>query len=283
MSKLGIIVLGHDPLCILNPRKEDNTNEQGRFKRKGPPGAGKREGRAEAAPRSSAHAIRRITREGKRILDGLRDYGSVELLVADSARFLIARLETRLFRTLPYRARLYLEVPTVERRELRERDSWVLVNRFVSAPAFVPDIRAWSVWVGGPRDGKIIQSHHAYPDQSMCVCMPTEWELGRDPLVEYADFCTMWIAKALHEMEFGSYPGRQHYPPRRRVERDRSNEYCGCGSQVSYHACHRPSDFALTPIQRLTDDLQGRHAYLTQLQMQERAPSIPRSVSQDLR
>jgi hypothetical protein len=284
----GFIVLERDLVPQPFSGKEE-CHEQERRERtgEGSSGAGSR---TEAAPRtatapsSAAHAVGPLTERD--ILREMRGYGNVRLIPTGSLRFVALRLNIGLFAALPYRAQLFLEVPIMSRRELRARDGWLLPRHALSgaaAHAVVPDVRAWSAWVGGDGDGALVRSHHGFPDESMCVCLPTEWRIDRDPLIEYVDFCVMWIAKALHERELGYYPGGQHYPARRRVQRDRVDEYCGCGGERRYKFCCRSRDLELTVEQRLNEEMQGRAAYLGQLDMQERSRGIPEWVTRELR
>ncbi|MHB2032906.1 MAG: hypothetical protein ACYCVE_05990 [Gemmatimonadaceae bacterium] len=224
----------------------------------------------------------------KDILGELREHGIIRRIPSTSPRFVLAQIEIGLFENLPFRANLFLEIPVMPREQLRADDWWALplnASAGLLPMSVVPDMRAWSVWDGGPDDHRLVRSHHIFPDESMCVCMPGEWQLERDPLVEYVDFCTIWIAKALHEREFGFYPGPQHYPARRRVERDRPNEYCGCGREKRYEVCCRRKDQALTVPQRLLDEMEGRLGYLRQLDAHQRsrgiAPEIAREISRN--
>jgi hypothetical protein len=143
----------------------------------------------------------------------------------------------------------------------------------------VPDVRAWSRWIGGADHGSLIITHHQYPDQSMCVCMPQQWHLGR-PLIAYADMCVMWIGKALYERELGSYPGLQHYGEWVRTERDRADEYCGCGAAKLYRNCHHSADFALTSFERRRRHGAALQGYSRELRDQGRTEQAPEFFTQ---
>jgi hypothetical protein len=92
------------------------------------------------------------------------------------------------------------------------------------------------------------------PDLSMCVCMPHQWIRGAQPLIDLVSMSVLWTAKLLHEGFVGSYPGRQHYGALARRQRDRRQEFCGCGADYRYDACHRDDD-ATGPL----DDLIREH------------------------
>jgi hypothetical protein len=264
----GIIVPGRDSTFSLNLGKEESAHGQrAEAGEEAGPAAGSRERPpAEAAASGApAHALGPVTVTD--VLEELRDYGAKISVVRSSSRFAHIWLPVGLFSGLPFRAELLLEVPLVTRQELRRGVSGV--------QASVPDVRAWARWRVGGKLGELIKSHHEYPDQSMCVCMPHQWRLGHSPLIHYVDFCVVWIGKALHEREVGFYPGPQHYPERVRVQRDRAGEYCGCGSSHRYRECHRAADHALTLVQRVQHHHAATQAYLAELEMQGRSKTPP--------
>jgi hypothetical protein len=215
---------------------------------------------------------------------------------------LLVRLPVGLFRSLPYRAELTLEVPLVLRDRLRipslgisygrvgaGKVQWYGPTEFYSihpwferpgyAEPLVPDVRAWGRWVGGPFQGTLIQSHHQNPDFGICACKPTEWILGVKPLVDFVGMCISWIGKTLHERELGFYPGPQHYGEWKRLERDRPDEYCGCGAGMKrYRECCRNADRKLTPFQLWTAQHAATQAYWVELKRQGR-PGPPAFVS----
>jgi hypothetical protein len=208
------------------------------------------------------------------VLEELRDYGSRPIVVRSSSRFLFIQLPVGLFQELPFRAELLLEIPLISRAELRR--GLTLLN-----PA-VPDVRAWSRWKTGKALGELIRTHHQYPDLAICACMPNQWILGRHPIIRYVDFCVVWIAKALHDRELGSYPGTQHYGEKVRVERDRVAEYCGCGSTRRYADCHRVADRAMGPLVRAQRHYRAEQGYLAELAMQGRSVDLPHFAVESL-
>jgi hypothetical protein len=105
--------------------------------------------------------------------------------------------------------------------------------------------------------------------------MPDEWRLGRDPLIRYVDFCIVWIGKALHERELKRYPGTQHYGETVRVERDRPDEFCGCGSERLYGDCHREADRALGVLQRYQQHYAAERGYLAEIEVMGRSSMPP--------
>ena len=221
------------------------------------------------------------------------DYPDVRV-AARTAGFVVLTLSAGLFERLPYRARFTLEVPLAPGERLSpsavrvlHRDPWRPgvesgTTYLRGDLPLVPDVRAWATWAGDPARGVLrgarIVSHHAYPDGAICACMPEQWVRGVHPLRDYADFLVCWVAKALHEREFGVYPGRQHYPEWARVARDRPDEYCGCGSDVRYRDCHRPQDQELTRRQHWEARWQTRLAYFAELARYGRSPHLPAVV-----
>lgn len=218
-----------------------------------------------AAAGASAHTVGALSLAA--VKEELRDYGPRVSVGRSSSRFAYMLLPVGLFRALPFRAELLLEVPLVSRKELR-------LGLSPLNPS-VPDARAWSRWRNGSKPGSLIRTHHQYPDDAMCVCMPNQWILGRHPLLRYVDFCVVWIAKALHERELGCYPGQQHYGEHVRVQRDRLNEYCGCGSAMRYRDCHRVSDQRMSIYERAGLHARAARGYLAELESQDRPPEVP--------
>jgi hypothetical protein len=193
----------------------------------------------------------------------------------------VLEVPVALFENATFGARLVLEIPTCN--GLRHAGGLVseLVGRtFGAYPAYtlvtcVPDVRAWSYWSGGPLEHTRIASHHENPDLSMCVCMPHEWLRCVHPLLEYVDFCTLWVARALHELVLGWYPGRQHFGERARAMRDHRLEFCGCGSDQRYQDCCRNSDLALSHFERWRRYREARSLYLSILRAQGRESGPP--------
>jgi len=280
----GFIVPGAESALNFIPGKEETEHDRRAKARQGvgretgasqgaSPGARERSSSEAAAARAPAHAIGAVSVAD--VLEELCDYGAPASVAHRSSRFVCIQLQVGLFYTLPFRSELLIEVPLVTRSELRRA-----LSQF--SPV-VPDVRAWAKWSTGQRAGELIRTHHQYPDCSMCVCMPNQWTLGRHPLIRYVDFCIVWIGKALHEQEFKSYPGTQHYGEKVRVERDRQNEYCGCGSTRSYAQCCRASDLALSLFERNRRHQHGQNAYLAELDAMERSRVPPKFISRDAR
>lgn len=123
--------------------------------------------------------------------------------------------------------------------------------------------------------GRRIVSHHRYPDHAICANMPGQWLLRVHPLYDYVAFCVLWVAKAMHEHMLGSYPGLQHYPAAVRVQRNRPDEFCGCGEQRRYRDCCRDADFAKRPFELWREANAGRVRYLGDLARQGRSAQPP--------
>lgn len=181
------------------------------------------------------------------------DYPTCEI-VDGTPSFAYIEMCAGLFEGLPFHARFVLEVPLISRVRLSEPVIRILTREperlfrpgavtGVRLPLpLVPDVRAWGFWEGELGTSEGIQSHHSYPDGAICACTANEWIRGVHPLRDYVDFLVYWAALALHERTFARYPGRQHYGEFARRRRDRSDEYCGCGSDFQYRDCHRGSD-----------------------------------------
>lgn len=137
-----------------------------------------------------------------------------------------------LFRTLPYRATLVIELPTEPRGWLYDRP------RLEVAPA----LRAWGYW----ESGMLVESVHAYPDLSICSFMSGEWVPGRNAIEDLVGFYICWLGKVLFEQKFGRWPGRQHSQEIVRVARRWRREFCGCGGELRYLECHGAADAALS-------------------------------------
>jgi hypothetical protein len=195
-------------------------------------------------------------------LDGLLDYHPQTRGFSSSSAFSYLRIPVGLFRALPYRATLWLEVP-------RERPlplSAASVFR-MPPPGMVPALRAWALTA----DGVWMRSHHENPDTSICACLPGEWEWGRDPIWRYAEWCITWIGKALHLQLLGRWPGQQHYPSLVRTRRDKPHEYCGCGSANRYGECCRSRDQATLAYSRLMEHVNAKAQYFAELEYQGRS------------
>lgn len=271
----GFIVPGREATLSLIPGKEESAHDEraearpevGRENGSSP---GSREGSWEGssskatAAGAPAHTLGALTLGD--VLEELCDYGAPVTIAHRSSHFVCVQLQVGLFRALPFRSELLLEVPLIPRAELRRGLSQI--------NPVVPDVRAWARWSTKLAVGELIRNHHQYPDLAMCACMPNQWTLGRHPLIRYVDFCVVWIGKALYEQQVGSYPGRQHYSEKVRVDRDRHEEYCGCGSTRTYRQCCRKSDRALNLIERVRRHQGAQNAYLLELEAMGRS-NIP--------
>ena len=217
---------------------------------------------AEAAASSSpAHALGHRVSEVLK-LGELLDYHPDTAVVGGSPGFVLLSVPVGLFQTLPYRAHLLIEVPS--------RTPPSLANGHMGG--CVPDVRAWAVW----NDGVLIQSHHKYPDRSICAAMPGQWVWGRDPLHVYAEWCMCWIAKTLYMQWFDTWPGLQHAGADVRLGRNKPDEYCGCGhTKLRYGACCMRRDAARSAYDRDQEAIRGRQLYLNELRTSGRVPSPP--------
>ena len=257
------------------PAREEAGPAAGARQRPAPPQA--------AAPGAPPHTVGHRLNHLNLDLPGLADYHPLARVTVSTAEAVFLDVPIGLFHELPIRARLTLEIPLVGRarlsrlhNETRLTEPPFEFKRVMPLPTPVPDVRAWARWEGGALHGQRVESHHRYPDFSICACMTHEWVLGVHPLRDYVAFCALWIGKALHERLLGVYPGRQHYGPWHRVLRDRVNEYCGCGSERRYASCCRTSDRALSAFARWQDALAARRQYLTELRWQGRPAEPPR-------
>jgi hypothetical protein len=237
--------------------------------------AGSRQGRqAQAAEAGeAAHAVRRVIQQD---LDELYEYHPQTETSYSSSGHAIVNVPVRLFESLPYRARVVLEVP-VESQRIRLPPLLKPVDdpdepraRSIVAP-IVPDVRTWAVW----DDGVLITSHHQFPDQSICSFMPGEWLLGVHSLDDLVGIVSTWVAKVLHERLVGFWPGPQHAVDLALAMRDRADEYCGCARKRRYGTCCRPRVTRMSPYELWSDALGGRRQYLFELQSQGREPRPP--------
>src|SRR4029079_16152381 len=272
----GFVVSGRRNAIPFVPGEEDcNDGQREQAREKAGPATGPRQRpQAEAAATGApAHAVERNPAL-RGLLGELEDYGAKITVVQRSDRFVMLRTSVGLFESLPFRGQLFLDIPLIARTELR---------RGLPKNGVVPDVRAWSRWLRGPSGAAgPIPSHHAYPDGSMCVCMTAEWHLDRDPILRYMDFCVLWMARSLHDQLIGFYPGPQHYGEKVRVERDRGDEFCGCGRAAPYALCHRGADFAMPWLERVFRHYSARQAYLNELEWQGRSSVQPDRVIVDV-
>jgi hypothetical protein len=306
----GILIPGPDFTEPFNPGKEkydsEFTSREGREEEAGRADQqrqGSRSGRsqAETAPSTGSHPVGLLSSlrhawHGDGIteaeLEELEVYYPDVRVTFSSSRLVYLGLTAQPFPSIPDRAQFALEVP----RPGYARYSWPQVRiakqacpadrigftwhqaTFEVSPMFVPAVRVWARWIGGPLHGTNVISHHRYPDFSLCVCEPRNWLRGVHPLVDYVGMCVTSFAKILHERNLGFYPGPQHYPEWTRLARDRSNEYCGCGAFRRYGECHRQQDQTLS-AQVLTERERGvRGLYYQDLRRQSRSLRPPTSA-----
>jgi hypothetical protein len=271
----GFIVLGREA-AIHEPPSSENDDDvkleraaQGRTARQqAGPEPRSRQRCAGAAPGATAQAIeRKLALVGVNLAE-LRTHYPETAVVSSSDRFAYVVSRAGLFHGLPFGAEFLLEIPTGPRVELIGR----------AMPSGVPDIRAWATWSGGALHGRAVRSHHMYPDGAICACMLHEFIRGVHPIRDYAAFCAMWSAKVVHELIFGTYPGRQHYPAHARRRRDRESEFCGCGSEKSYAHCCRAADRELTALELWADAAVPRRAYFSELEAQRRPFEVTAAV-----
>ena len=279
----GILIPGPDFTEPFNPGKEKKDSEltarEGRQEAgradQGRQGSRSRRSQAEAETGAGSHPVGLLSSlrhawHGDGIaqaeLDELEVYYPDVRVNSSSSRLVYLGFTAQPFPSIPIGAEFILEVP----RPGHARYSWPQIRivkpaspadeigfrwhqaRFEVTSMFVPAVRVWARWIGGPLNGIDVISHHRYPDYSLCVCEPRNWLRGVHPLVDYAGMCVTSFAKILHERNLGFYPGPQHYPEWTRVARDRSNEYCGCGAFRRYGECHRQQDQQLS-AQLLTE------------------------------
>lgn len=198
-------------------------------------------------------------------LEELFDYHPDAEWLKSSSGLALLVVPVALFRSLPYRPILILEIPA----------TWPIWMSRPDSRKFVPDVRAWAYW----DDGIAIRSHHEYlADDSMCVCRPEDWKIGCNSIEDYVAFCICWVAKALHIQIFGWWPGLQHYPDAVRFLRDvPPNEYCGCGEAKLYTACCKTEDDSQTVFERWTQVRDVTNRCRIELQRREltEAPPYP--------
>lgn len=272
----GVILPGEDAQLPWCPGTEGYANA--RDPRRARQGVGRSEARPRqgsqteaseaSAPGSASHAVQcRVIEED---LEELKEYYPNSAISFGSSSFIHIWLPLTLFHSLPYRARLLLEIPLQPRAD-RMCSALNASGLGRAAVSMVPDVRAWAFW----EDGIIARSHHQMPDLAICACQPRDWALGVHALYEYVDFCVVWLGKLLHEQLLGFWPGVQHYGDLAMQRRDRPREYCGCGSTKRYAACHREAIQRASMFGLYRGAMDGRSRYLAELRWQRRAPHPP--------
>lgn len=299
----GFLVPGEESATYQTPGEEKSHHEraeEGARKEAGPAARsrpGRRASRTQATANPAPHPLRSLSRSwsgsGASLaeFDELTTYYPDLRVSASSSNTVFLGATIGIFRELSYRARLVLEVPhparattaaplvTLVERPVESAPGslrWVGGSfRLVRPPSIVPPVRTWARWVGGALHGMPIVSHHRYPDQSMCVCMSHQWIRGADPLVDLVGFAVSWVAKVIHKSELGFYPGLQHVREWVRVERDATDEYCGCGEPQRYVDCHRAKDRRLSNAELRELEAATREQYFRELSFQHRPLLVP--------
>lgn len=270
----GFIVPGRDPAASNTPGMEQVAYAAGSERweqsprEEAGPSAGPRARSTEAAPGASPHTLEQFLTSLNLDLSGLVTYHPYTRVVASTETVVHLNIPIGMLRELPIRARLTLEIPIAQRHQLSQ-------SMQVTG---VPDVRAWAIWDGGAMSGTLVRGHHQNPDRAICACMPGQWLMGVNPLTDYVAFCILWVAKALHEHLLGFYPGPQHCTIVQRVERDRADEYCGCGKLQRYRDCCREIDRSRTTYDRWREGYLGRMQYLDELARQGRPPGPPEQL-----
>lgn len=260
----GFIVPGPESPITRHPGKEYSQNvATGSRAQEARPAAGARQRppAEAAAPGRAAHAVEHLL-GGVLNLEELYEYHPGSRILDSSSRFAIMSVPVGVFRTLPFRAHLVLEIPLVPPLSL---------VRYHTPLIKIPDVRAWGVW----KPGLLMQSHHINPDRSICACLSDEWRWGRDPLHQYVEMCIDWIGRTLHNDLLGRWPGTQHYSPHMRVKRNQPDEYCGCGSERAWKECCMSADLSLAPYERMMMDVRTAMHYLLEVRRQGRAVKPP--------
>lgn len=284
----GFIVPGSGPAHHFHPGKEHNANDSERqqadestARQEARSAAGSREGSPEtAAAGPTAYAVgSRLGLPPHLQLEELDYFHPEAQVMFSSSSLVVIQIPVGLFRALPQRARLMLEIPLVGREHLSRHPLPALPSslwRDPGIPNATPDVRAWATWDGELLHRHAITSHHQNPDGSICACREGEWVRGAHPLVDYISYCITWIGKVLHEEEIGFWPGQQHCGPQARLRRNRPDEYCGCGEERRYRDCCMAADLATPGYQHWADQYNANRRYLSELYWQGRASHAPR-------
>jgi hypothetical protein len=270
----GVILPGESTVGAIQPGEGEKGGErqgtQTRSEARSETGSRERSP-AETTSGAEAHPFKcgLIERE----LGELKTYHPATTVIFSSSSFVVQSIPIRLFSSLPYRARLFLEIPRVPFFLHPECDPRERARS-------VPDVRAWAFWGGQ----SLIRSHHQFPDGSMCAYMPFQGLLGAVPLHEIAGMCICWVGKCLYNQVFDCWPGPQHYGSLAMRLRDRPKEFCGCGANRRYEFCHR-SAVERAPLRELfMQSMSDRMTYARDLRSQHRPQhSWSRSVPGGLR
>lgn len=277
----GFIVSGQTAAQTYTPGKEklpdacERTEETGREEAGSAARPRQRSSSETAASCAATHTVRSRLKIpfDEWLFEELDGYHPNAKVIARSSDTTVLDIPVGLFSGLPFRAALTLEIPTKDRDRLTGSSHAVpWDSRMIRAfgPSPVPDVRAWARWATGPLAGPSITSHHQNPDRAICACMPGQWTLGVNLLVDYVGMCVTWIGKVLHEREIGFWPGPQHYPAGSRMMRNRRDEFCGCGKRKKYRDCCLSADLKLTPYELWWDSYLASTQYFSELTWQGR-------------
>lgn len=275
LAEGGFLVLGAGSVGASSRRREQHGSHvgQGPGAEEARSAAGSRTGRPASAAATGAAAY--PVERGLSAVLGLEElfaWHHDARWVGSSSSYAFLLVQLGLFRSIPERATLLLEIPT-------RKPDWLRGRR----EAYAPFIRAWANWSWG----RAVRGHHEFPDESMCVCREENWVLGQHVIEDYVGYCTCWVAKSLHERLLGWWPGLQHCPAAVRVERGALSEYCGCGRPVRYKLCCRSKDLAGKWISRAVERIEANRKYLQEVARRGLPPQrpgivIPRSSTCDL-
>lgn len=200
-------------------------------------------------------------------LEELFEYHDDATWLDGSSASVLLSIPVGLFRTLPYRATLVLEIPRAFPAWLPLPARWP-TNR---PESYAPFVRAWAI----SSDGILITAHHQYPDLSVCACKEEDWVLGRNSIEDYVAYCICWIAKVLHMQLVGWWPGRQHYPAAVRVSRNMPAEFCGCGKTRPYSSCCMAEDLGQTTYTRWWERHDAEAAYIREIHRRKLTATPP--------
>jgi hypothetical protein len=108
-------------------------------------------------------------------------------------------------------------------------------------------VKGWAWWTDG---GMPIGPRHTnYPCGSICAFEPPDGTWDRDSsLVRLLDLYAVWVAKQMHLLRFGLWPGEQAlHTASERLREHRPHELCGgCRSLRMYKNCCKPKDLRMT-------------------------------------
>lgn len=220
---------------------------------------------SEATSGRPIHPVERLLNEVLK-LEELYEYHPSTRVLGISSNCLYMVVPVGLFRSLPHRAHLLVEIPIFH----PDRLVWPR-DRLGDPVVPVPDVRAWAFWDAGI----LITSHHTNPDLSICACMPGDWQWGVHPLYKYVELCMVWIGKTLHTQLVGRWPGIQHYSPTLCLQRNPTEEYCHCGTNRLWRDCHMDADRAGSAYERVVAEKRTHLIYLSRVRRQGRPAGPP--------